>query len=164
MAITFVPDPPAAQPCATDQNMSAQFNHTEKRVAPRARVLGRNNGVLTPFTPGDKHMTGYRKPSTYVETLRLARKHSPQAMMTLIRNLSHEDGRISTMSASLILERAWGRAREMKPEEQQQARIDLSALSGPELQLLLRLVQSGRLRSAPEQDEASVIEGKTSDD
>jgi len=48
----------------------------------RALLPGRNNGVLTPFAPGDKHMTGYRKPSTYVETLRLARKHSPEAMMS----------------------------------------------------------------------------------
>jgi hypothetical protein len=48
-------------------------------------------------------------------------------MMTLIRNLNHEDGRISTMSASLILERVFGKPREMKPEEQEKAHIDLTA-------------------------------------
>lgn len=121
---------------------------TEKRVEPRARIRGRNNGTLTPFARGDKHMTGYRKPSTYVETLRLARKHSPDAMLTLIRNLNHEDGRISTMSASLILERAFGKAREM-PEEYQQSHIDLTQLSDQELAILLKLAQSGRLTGVP---------------
>jgi hypothetical protein len=133
---------------------------TEKRAGPRARVAGRNGGTLTPFMPDDKHMTGYRKPSTYVETLRLARKHSPDAMRTLIRNLSHEDGRISTMSASLILERAFGKPREMKPEEQREVRIDLSQLTKAELDILLGLAQSGRLASVPveNEDTASAIE------
>jgi hypothetical protein len=84
-----------------------------------------------------------------IETLHLARKHSPDAMRTLIRNLSHEDGRISTMSASLILERAWGKPREAKPEEQQETQIDLTRLTREELGVLTRLALSGRLRPVP---------------
>ena len=54
------------------------------------------------------------------------------------------------MAANSILERAYGKVREQKPEEQQHAAIDLSALSNAELGLLMKLVESGRLRSAPE--------------
>jgi hypothetical protein len=79
-------------------------------------------------------------------------------MRTLIRNLEHEDGRISTMSANLILDRAWGKPREAKPEEQQAARIDLSQLSGDELRILMRLVQSGRLTNAPAETEPPLVE------
>jgi len=66
------------------------------------------------------------------------------------------------MSASLILERAWGKAREMKPQEQERAHIDLSALSKEELDVLMKLVLSGRLKAleaAPVED-APTIEAK----
>jgi hypothetical protein len=92
-------------------------------------------------------MAGF-KPATHSETLHLARRHSPDAMRTLIRNLSHEDGRIAVVAANSLLERAWGKVREQKPEEQKQANIDLSTLSGSELALLVKLVDSGRLRCA----------------
>jgi hypothetical protein len=96
------------------------------------------------------------------ETLTLARKHSPDAMRTLIRHLDHQDGRISTMAASLILERAWGRPREAPPEAQQETQIDLSALSREELAILTKLALSGRLTSRPieSEDTESVIEAK----
>jgi hypothetical protein len=143
-------------------NLPGSRPDTEKRVQHRARVPGRNGGSLTPFMPGDKHMTGYRKPSTYVETLRLARKASPAAMRTLIKNLEHEDGRIATMSASLILERAFGKPREANPEEHRRAHIDLSQLTRAELDILLRLAQSGRLTSiqVESEDNAPTIQAK----
>ncbi len=112
-------------------------------------------------------MEGFNKPTSLRETLALARKHSPEAMMTLVNNLHHEDGRISTMSASLILERAWGKPREMKPEEHQQAHIDLSQLSGEELSILVRLARSGRLKSVEsdrEHEPAPTIEAKPVDE
>jgi hypothetical protein len=97
-------------------------------------------------------MTGYRKPSTYVETLRLALKHSPEAMMTLIRNLNHED-RIATMSASLILERAFGKPRDVQLEETEKPQIDLdlSGFTEAELALLAKLLRRAML-PAPEYD------------
>jgi hypothetical protein len=147
-----------------DEGIFGSDRHdTDQRVAGRARIKGRNGGTLTPFRPGDRHMTGYHKPANLAETLQLARKHSPDAMRTLIRNLDHEDGRIATMSASLILERAWGKPREMKPEDQQPAaQIDLTQLSGVELAILVKLAESGRLRSVPtaEDETAPEIEGK----
>jgi hypothetical protein len=110
----------------------------------------RNGGKLLVRRKGEGGpYTGYQKPITMIETLHLARKHSPDAMRTLIRNLSHEDGRISTMSASLILERAWGKPREAKPEEQQETQIDLTQLTREELGVLTRLALSGRLRPVP---------------
>jgi hypothetical protein len=104
---------------------------------------------LKPLRPGEGQKTGYRKPSNYVETLHLARKSSPDAIRTLIRLLDDPDGRIAAVAANSVLERAWGKTKEMQPEEREAARLDLSALTDAELQLLLRLVQSDRFRAVP---------------
>jgi hypothetical protein len=50
----------------------------------------------------------------------------------------------------------------MKPEEHQQAHIDLSALTKAELDILLRLAQSGRLTNVPaeSEDDAPIIQAK----
>jgi hypothetical protein len=49
------------------------------------------------------------------------------------------------------LERVSGKPRELRPEEVEKARIDLSMLTDAELALLVKLAESGRLRaSAPE--------------
>jgi hypothetical protein len=128
--------------------MSGSSNHTEKNVSSRAREgrLGRNGGWLTPFKKGEGQRTGYRKPSAYTETLQLARRASPAAMRVLIDRLNDPDGRIAVMSASLILERAWGKVREAKPEDQQpEAHVDLSQLTAAELAILVKLADSGRL-------------------
>ena len=127
--------------------MSGSSNHTEKNVSSRAREgrLGRNGGWLTPFKKGEGQRTGYRKPSAYTETLQLARRASPAAMRTLIERLNDPDGRIAVMSASLILERAWGKVKEAKEEPQSEAHIDLSQLTTAELAILIKLADSGRL-------------------
>lgn len=114
-------------------------------------------GFLRPFQPGNSG----RPPNVstrYTETLRLARAASPDAMQTLIARLADPDGRIAVVAANSILERAWGKVKEAKPEEQQQASIDLSQLRGPELALLLKLVESGRLVAAAP-DPGDVPEG-----
>jgi hypothetical protein len=80
-------------------------------------------------------------------------------MRRLIANLSSEDARVATMSAGMILERAFGRPREAEREERQEAQLDVSQLNNAELQLLLRLVQSGRLCEAPVADPPPEIEG-----
>jgi hypothetical protein len=144
-----------------DRVLAAFGPDVEKSASSRARRIPRHgHGVLTPFNKGEGQRPGYQKPLTMIETLQLARKHSPDAMRTLIRNLDHEDGRISTMAASLILERAWGKPREAKPEEQHEARIDLTQLTRAELDILLHLVQSDRLREAPVADPPLEIEGR----
>jgi hypothetical protein len=139
-------------------NNGVEFSATEKPVISRARPGRNGHGMITPFQPGDRHQTGYRKPSVYIETLHLARKSSPDAMRTLIERLHDPDGRIAVMAANLILERAWGKVREQKAEEKAQQKIDLSKLTGPELALLLQLAESGRL--GPAEDDKPTIEGE----
>jgi hypothetical protein len=136
---------------------------TPKKLSPRARVRtikGRNGGTLMPFQRGEGQRVGYQKPAEYSATLSLARKSSVEAMNCLIRHLHHEDARIAVVAANSILERAWGKPREQKPEEQYQASIDLSALTDGELALLLKLVESGRLRAAPDAVPGTEIEGE----
>ena len=131
--------------------MSMVLNDTEKTEPSRARTIkGRNGGTLTPFRPGEGQRVGYRKPSNYVETLHLARKSSPAAMRTLINCLDNPDPRTAVVAANSILERAWGKPREQKPEEHREASIDLSTLTNAELALLVKLVESGRLRATPD--------------
>jgi hypothetical protein len=104
---------------------------------------------LTPFVKGEGRPIGRGTPITMIQTLQLARKHSPDAMRTLIRALDCEDQRIAVTAANLLLERAWGKPREAPPEAQEQAQIDLSRLSREELDVLLKLALSGRLASKP---------------
>jgi hypothetical protein len=134
-----------------EPKMSMVLNDTDKTQPSRARTIkGRNGGTLTPFRPGEGQGTGYRKPLNYVETLHLARKSSPAAMRTLIACLDNPDPRTAVVAANSILERAWGKPREMKPEEVEKAHIDLTLLTNAELALLVKLVDSGRMRATPD--------------
>ena len=67
-----------------------------------------------------------------------------EAVQALIERLHDPDARI--VVANSLLERAWGKVREQKPEDVQQAQIDLSTLSEAELAIMVKLVESGRLR------------------
>jgi hypothetical protein len=87
--------------------------------------------------------------SRYTETQQYARQHSMAAVRTLVERLQDPDGRIAVVAANSILERAWGKVREQKPEEQQQTHIDLTMLTATELAILVKLTESGRLRSVP---------------
>jgi hypothetical protein len=134
---------------------------TGKSVTGRARVAGRNGGVLTPFAKGQGQAPGFNKPTYLKESLQLARRASPAAVRTLIKHLDHEDGRIAVV-AERLLECAWGRPREAPAEVQEEVRIDLSALSREELAILTKLALSGRLTSKPveSEDATSIIEAK----
>jgi hypothetical protein len=141
--------------------MSTLPHDTEKSEPSRARTIrGRNGGTLTPFRPGEGQRVGYQKPLNYVETLHLARRSSPDAMRTLIKCLDNPDPRTAVVAANSILERAWGKPREMKPEENREASIDLSTLTDAELALLVKLVESGRLRPTPETVAVAEIDGE----
>ena len=138
------------------------------RVAPTEPGNGwirpkHGRGMLLPFPKGAPGRVG--KPSRYTETLQIAREASPEAMRVLVQRLHDLDGRVAVVAAERLLERAWGKVREMKPEEQPQARIDLSKLSNAELGVLMKLVTSGRLVAAPDLSVESdgvdqVIEGE----
>jgi hypothetical protein len=124
---------------------------TANRVLPRARrtVAGKNGGVLVPFSKDYQPPPGSNRPPTLLETLHLARKASPDAMGVLIANLRHEDPRVSTMSAQLILDRAWGKPKEQEQQKEGGGTIDLAALTSDELRVLMKLALSGRLGAAP---------------
>ena len=101
-------------------------------------------GIIRPFQPGNK--LGGKKGTRYIETQQFAREHSLEAMQTLRDRLRDPDGRIAVVAANSLLERAWGKVREQRPEEREQMQIDLSQLSGPELALLMKLAASGRIK------------------
>jgi hypothetical protein len=61
------------------------------------------------------------------------------------------------VAANSLLERAWGRTREARPEDNVQAHIDLSTLSAEELAIMVRLAASGRLRAASSDGEGETI-------
>ena len=56
------------------------------------------------------------------------------------------DGRIAVVAANSILERAFGKVREARPEDLPKAAIDLSSLSDAEPAILMKLVESSRPR------------------
>jgi hypothetical protein len=163
---------------AIQLNMSDPVHDTDQsegrlaRVAPTEPGNGwirprHGHGMLRPFPKGAPGRIG--KPSRYTETLQIAREASPEAMRVLVERLRDSDGRVAVVAAERLLERAWGKVREMKPEEQQKARIDLSRLTNAELGVLLRLVESGRLVAALDAPVTSggadqVIEGEVSPD
>jgi hypothetical protein len=112
--------------------------------------------------PWQKGQSGY-VPGTahrYNETVALARQHSLDAVRALIRLLNDADGRIVSVAACALLDRGWGRVtREAALDEPQEAVLDLSALSNRELQILVDLCDSGRLRAVEPQSSLLQIEG-----
>jgi hypothetical protein len=115
--------------------------------------------MLKNWQPGQ---SGFKdgKPTRYTETVALARSHSVEAVQTLAARLRDPDGRIAVVAANSLLERAWGKVREAKPEENAQATIDLSGLTAEELAIMVKLVQSGRLKASDDPSTPTVIEGK----
>jgi hypothetical protein len=122
-------------------------------LPPGYRKPKHGKGMLKNWVKGQSGRPPGVVATRYGETLALARAASPDAMRALIARLHDPDGRIVVVAANSILERAWGKVKEARPEEVKQAQIDLSALSGAELQVLMRLVESGRLRSAEPTDQ-----------
>jgi hypothetical protein len=136
------------------------------RVAPSEPGSGwvrpkHGKGMLRPFQPGN-HFAHNSRPSRYHETVALAREAGPEAVRVLIERMRDADGRVAIVAATAVLERGYGKVKEMQPEHQEQASIDLTTLSAAELALLVRLVESGRLRPAQPGDEHA-IEGEASE-
>jgi hypothetical protein len=113
----------------------------------RWRTPSHGHGRLLPFQPGNK--LGGRRGTIFTDTQRLAREYSTEAVQTLAARLHDRDGRVAVAAAIALLERAWGRVGTARPEDvQPPVQIDLSGLSSAELQILLDLAASGRLRAA----------------
>jgi hypothetical protein len=71
--------------------------------------------MLRPFQPGN-HFARNARPSRYHETLALAREAAPEALKVLIGRMHDTDGRVAIVAATAVLEREYGKPREMKPE------------------------------------------------
>jgi hypothetical protein len=71
----------------------------------------------------------------YVDCLRICREASPQAAETLVALLEDDDSRVRLLAADKILERAWGKPREMNddttdPEEEAKRAEFVSKICG----------------------------------
>jgi len=128
--------------------------------APEWRKPKHGKGMLKNWKPGQSGRPPGVISTRYTETQQLARSHSLEAVQTLVERLRDPDGRIAVVAANSILERAWGKVREAKPEEHKVASIDLSKLNDAELDLLLKLADSGRLVAEADQPAGpTVIDG-----
>ena len=107
-------------------------------------------GVLR--APWGKGTTGNPggKTGDYHECVSLARKASPAAVRVLIEKMNSLDERVAIVAAQAVLERAWGKPKELDLRELNQGamRLDFSKLSREEIALLLRITQSGAMKRA----------------
>jgi hypothetical protein len=79
----------------------------------------------------------------------LARQNSVPAMQKLIELVDHPDPRIAMLAAQSVLERAWGRPKEVNPNDAKPPTvIDLSRLTPHELELLMKIARSGAIKPA----------------
>jgi hypothetical protein len=79
----------------------------------------------------------------------LARQNSARAMQTLIDLMGSEDQRIAMLAAQSVLERAWGRPKEVDPNNAKSPPvIDLSRLTPAELEVLMKLARFGAIQPA----------------
>ena len=112
------------------------------RYRPTGAAPSRKSGLRPPWKPGQSgNPSGYS--GLYGETVRLAREASPTAIRRMIELTQSADERVATVAINSILDRAWGKPREAKPEEEQ-ARpiIDTSRLTEEQRQALLAVFRS----------------------
>ena len=75
-------------------------------------VPAHGNGVLRPFQPGQSgNPSG--KGGLYLEAQRICREASPAAARRMVELMSSTDERVALMAADKVLERAWGKPKEM---------------------------------------------------
>lgn len=71
-------------------------------------------GALKPWQPGQSGNTTVNQ-SDYREVLALAREASPKAMAKLVKLIDHRNPRVAVVAAKEVLERAWGRVKDVDP-------------------------------------------------
>lgn len=114
-------------------------------------VPSHGRGLLKPVQKGQVlNPTG--KSGVYLQCQQLAREHSVEAVQRLVELMrSKDDDRVAFMAVSALLDRAWGKPKEMKPEETNtQTAVDLSKLSDEHKRLLLEMFRSGVLKAGEE--------------
>jgi hypothetical protein len=121
--------------------------------APEGFVRQPHGGMLrAPWRPGQAGNVHGRS-GQYWETLRLAREASPAAMRKLIGKMDSSDERVALLAIQAVIERAWGRPKEVNPNDASpRTTLDLSRLSPAELELLMRIAKSGAIRPADDGD------------
>jgi len=83
-----------------------------------ALVPAHGNGTLRPFQPGQSgNPSG--KGGLFHEAQRICREASPAAARRMVELMNSADERLALMAADKVLERAWGKPKEMpdKPPE-----------------------------------------------
>ena len=76
----------------------------------------------------------------YAECLRLAREASPRAMERLKELMESEDERVASVACNSILDRAFGKPKELPTEPSGRGRPDLSGFSDAELRQMRELM------------------------
>ena len=111
---------------------------------PRYRVPSHGHGRLRILNPGESaNPNGHS--GRYAEVQRLARAASPEAMEVMIKIMrdASEETRARIVAIEGILNRAFGRPREMQPEAAAPP-LDLTAVSEEKLLLIIKALEAAR--------------------
>jgi len=80
-----------------------------------ARIPAHGNGMLRPFSPGQSgNPSG--KGGHYQEVQRICRQASPAAARRIVELMGSADERVALMAAEKVLERGWGKVKEMSED------------------------------------------------
>lgn len=93
----------------------AERPNEDKTLPPGVIIPKHGNGYLKPFQPGNRANPGGLGGADYREVLTLARSASPHAMAKLVKLIDHKNPRVAVVAAKEVLERAWGRVKEVDP-------------------------------------------------
>src|ERR1700731_2505615 len=127
-------------PRTGDGSCSEPSTESERWVPPHGR-----GALVRPWQPGQSgNPTG--KGGALRDAQRLAQQSTPKAIRRLIDMLDSKDDRVVVVAANALWEKAGGKVMENNPEKETGKRIDLSKLTAPELQFLLKLVRSGAMQ------------------
>jgi hypothetical protein len=115
-----------------------------------SKLIPSNGGWLKPFQPGQTGNPSGRSKRFY-EVQVAAREASPQALQKLVELMASDDERVAIIAANSVLDRAFGKPKEQKTDDNQQVRPNLSALA-PDMLAQLRSIMSvlaGQADAAP---------------
>jgi hypothetical protein len=104
-------------------------------------VLAPNGGILRPFQKGHSgNPQGIYGSGAYHEARRICAEASPEAARKQVELMSSDDHRVVFMATEAVLNRGAGKPRDHS-NEQDRGRIDLSALTPDERQLMASLLR-----------------------
>jgi hypothetical protein len=117
--------------------IAAQRNDHAAPVLAPSRALKSN--LRPPWRKGQSgNPSGYR--GAYGEVVKIAREYSEHAIRRLGELLESEDERVAAVAAQALLDRAWGKPREI-PDDAAKSELDLSRLSRDERDALWALLE-----------------------